>query len=707
MKSNKILFPLLLVLSVSALAGCGGSSLVSDDNHIYIDDNNVATTGYEDVHVEGKYYQGVHDFTYKSTGKALVKAGKTSYKIVIPSKTSSDISVARDELIHFFKIATGIELECITDENLTHSKNNKYISLGKTKLLESSGIKIDYNALTPDGCRIVTKGDSIFIVGGTDIGTLNATYDFLHIYFKYEQYSPDVYEIDRNVKNLVLYNFDVTDIPDIQQRARNYGFLLNGSGNYDQSRYGYRMRMTKGRGYYFMPVFSDFDYSSESKLSTNTNTYVPYEQYASLHPDWFSDLCTTNTYQLCYTAHGNPEELEGLIDIVTRKIIFSLKRFTPEEYPDLNVITFTIEDNFNLCNCYHCKLDEETYGASSASLIKFVNEVGRRVKAWSLLEENAEYYRPNFQIIYFAYNGYVDAPIKYNESKKVYEPSHPSMVLEDNTGVYLAIIDRGDFQFDFFNNPISNGGYLGNMGIKETLDSWGALTNSIYLWLYQTNFALYPYFYDSFSFYNQPFYNYISSKGLKMFFAQGQDTKASGNTGTNFNNLKAYLNCKLSWDSTLDQSVLMKRYFKAMYGRASEKMWDYFGLLRSFYSQMLESNPSLVNNRSIYNKINSRNNLPLASLKSLVKAVDAAQEMIKREYYSEEEYLTYKYNIEAEALFPLYAMLELYASVDLTIDERKAIAQRLLDSIYYLRNDGMNTREHGGDTIASIPLENL
>mgnify|MGYP003316970676 FL=1 len=81
--------------------------------------------------------------------------------------------------------------------------------------------------------------------------------------------------------------------------------------------------------------------------------------------------------------------------------------------------------------------------------------------------------------------------------------------------------------------------------------------------------------------------------------------------------------------------------------------------------------------------------------------------MIKREYYSEEEYLTYKYNIEAEALFPLYAMLELYASVDLTIDERKAIAQRLLDSIYYLRNDGMNTREHGGDTIASIPLENL
>ena len=134
MKSNKILFPLLLVLSVSALAGCGGSSLVSDDNHIYIDDNNVATTGYEDVHVKGEYYQGVHDFTYKSTGKAFVKAGKTSYKIVIPSKTSSDISVARDELIHFFKIATGIELECITDENLTHSKNNKYISLGKTKL---------------------------------------------------------------------------------------------------------------------------------------------------------------------------------------------------------------------------------------------------------------------------------------------------------------------------------------------------------------------------------------------------------------------------------------------------------------------------------------------------------------------------------------------------------------------------------------------
>lgn len=702
---SKSLFAIAGLLSLTTLAGCdGGATLLTDpDSHIYINDQNVATTGYEDVNVKGEYFEGVHDFTYTKTNKVFIKKGQTDYKIVVPENTPNDIGVARDELTHFFEIATGIKLETITDKDLEHDSRAKYISIGQTNLLKTSGVEVDTNYLTPDGCRIVTKDNTIYIVGGTDIGSLNATYDFLHIVFKYEQYSPDVYEIDRNVKNLSLYNFDVTDIPDIQQRAQNYGFLLNGNGNYDQSRIGYRMRMTKGRGYYFMPVYKEFSYHSESKLSTNTNTYVPFELHAKDHPLWFSDLCTAGQYQLCYTAHGDAAELEALIDHVFRKIIFSMQYFTPELYPNYNVITFTMEDNFNICNCEHCEADKNTYGAYSSSLIKFVNEVGKRVDEWQKKEENAAYYRPNFQIIYFAYNGYVDAPIVFNDETNEYEPTHPDVVLYPNTGVYLAIIDRGDFQFDFFNNPIHNGGYEGDMGIKETIDSWGALTDDIYLWLYQTNFANYGYFYDSFSFYNQPMYNYISSKGLKMFFAQGQDTKGSGNSGTNFNNLKTYLNCKLSWNSTLDQSVLMERYFRAMYGRAYKEMWNYFGALRAFNYEILMNNPdTLINNRSIYNKINQRQYLPLASLKSLVKLIDEAQTKITREYYSEEEYKIYKYNIEAEVFFPLYAQLELYASMDLTIEETKSIAKRLMDMIYALRLEGMTSREHGG-SITEIP----
>lgn len=706
-KTNKLLIAVIALLSVSSLAGCdSANSIIKDGGHIYIDEHNVATTGYEDVHVDSSstYFEGIHEFNYKPTSKPFIKQGKTSYKVVLPSVFSSEIGIARDELIHFFKIATDITLEWVNDEGLTHNSENRYISIGNTTLLETSGIKIDYEYLTPDGCRIVTKGNTIFLVGGTDIGTLNTVYDFLHILFKYEQYSPDVYEIDRNVKNMVLYNFDVTDVPDVAHRAQNYGFLLNGNGDYDQSKYGYRLRMSKGRGYYMMPVYKEFSYTSPSKTSTNTDTYVPYATYVADHPKWFSDLSTSSAPQLCYTAHGDAEELEGLIDLVYRKIIFSMQRFTPATDPNMNVCTFTMEDNFNICNCKWCTEDRDTYGAYSASLVKFVNEVARRVDRWQKLPENAEYYRPTFQIIYFAYNGYVDAPVKYDSTTKSYIPSHKDVVLEPNTGVYLAIIDRGDFQFDFFDNPIKNAGVTGDMGCKETFESWGALTDDIYLWLYETNFSLYQYFFDSFSFYTQPMYNFVASKGLRMFFSQGQDTKASGQSGTNFNNLKAYLNAKLTWDSTLDQTTLMNRYFKAMYGRAADAVWNYYGLLRGFYYDMLMKNSdTLINNRSIYNKYNTKANLPLASLRSLIKAIDAAKELITLDYYSEEEYNLYRYNIEAEGLFPLYAQLELYGSVDLTVEDRKALAQRILDLIYAMRLDGMSTREHSG-SILELPL---
>ena len=710
-------FNLLTILgiglfSLASLVGCNNNSgqLGHDEyQHVHIDEHGVVTTGYEDVHVDSKdtYFQGVHDFKYSKSGKPFVRNGQTTYKLVIPDSPSIQISIARDEFVHFFKIATGIDIKTVSDKNLTFNKDDTYISIGQTNLLKTSGLNIDLLSLTNDGCRIITKNNTIFIVGGSDYGTLNSVYDFLHIYFRYEQYSPDIYEIDKNVKNLVLYNFNVTDIPDITHRAQNYGFLVPGNGDYDQANYGYRMRGTKSRGFYFMPVYRELNnYSSPSKLSTNTDTYVPFDVYSATNPLWFSNNSTAKDPQLCYTAHGDKAQLDALIDLVVKKIQNSMVHFTPDLYPEMNVITFTMEDNHNTCSCEACKEHERKYGAPSAALITFVNEVGRQIDAWQKLPENKAYYREKFQIIYFAYNAFVDAPVNIQESKNgmTYSPSYQDVVLEPNTGVYLAIIDRGDFQFDFFNNPIHDGGVNGKMGIKETIDSWGCLTDSIYLWLYQTNFTLYPYFFDTFSFYNQPMYNYISSKGLKMFFAQGQDTSASGETGTNFNNLKVYLHSKLSWDSTLDQSTLIDRYFKAMYGEAYQEMWKYFGLLRGYYAQMLEKNyDTLVNNRSIYNAFNKREFLPLAGLNSLIAQIDKAQEAINNSRASEKEKRVFKYNIEAEAMFPLYAKLSLYGHIDLTYQDCVTIAKRLKEDIIALRLEGMMTREAGGSSVEGLP----
>ena len=141
---NKKAFMLLssFILSLCFLQGCNQNEstvTTDDDTYIYVDEHNVATTGYEDVHVNPKktYFQGVHQFTYTETSKPFIKNGVTQYKVVLPDDLNNDIALARDELVHFFKIATDIELEVISDRGLTFDKNDKYISIGKTSLLKS------------------------------------------------------------------------------------------------------------------------------------------------------------------------------------------------------------------------------------------------------------------------------------------------------------------------------------------------------------------------------------------------------------------------------------------------------------------------------------------------------------------------------------------------------------------------------------------
>ena len=61
-----------------------------------------------------------HNFSYTETDNYLLKDGATEYKIVIPSSgVSTELSVARDELVRLFKEATGVTLQVVTDTGAT------------------------------------------------------------------------------------------------------------------------------------------------------------------------------------------------------------------------------------------------------------------------------------------------------------------------------------------------------------------------------------------------------------------------------------------------------------------------------------------------------------------------------------------------------------------------------------------------------------
>ncbi len=640
---------------------------------------------------KGFLFEGTHIFTATDSGKYLVENGQTDYVIVLPDGATAKERTAREEFSYFFKAATNIELEYGEEHNYENLDSlNHYISIGNTTLLENSGITLDEEKLGTDGVRIVTKGENIFLCGAMDSGTLYSVYDFMEITFNYSQYAPDYYEIDHDLTTVPLLNYDVTDIPDIPLRANGFNYHNPGSLNYDYSHFGYRMRMEKGRGYHFMPVFRLFDYSSQSVTSTNTNTYVPYDVHIANHPKWFSDKCSTGKYQLCYTAHGDADERELLVEEVAKKIEFSLQRYLPEEYPEMSVITFTMEDNFNTCDCPTCSSLSEHYGAQSGVLNVFVNDVGEKVEEWMNDPENAPYKRDDFHIIYFAYNAYEPAPAIQDENGN-WVPTYPEVKLRSNVGVYFAEINIIDYQKSLFHEDNKQG--------KDAFDAWEAISDFMYYWTYETNFAYLMYFYDTFDFYTQEMYNYVASKNIDMFFGEAQEF--CGSMGVNWNGLKGYLDSKLGWDSTLDQSKLIDDYFRACFGDAQYEMRELFNLIRAHNADMLKQFPEFSQNRSCYNLVRDAKCYPLTTVQSFINKADQAKLLVEKlKYTNESLYKTIIGHIEAEAFTYLYIILDLHMG-KITYDKKQEILNRLYEDVEMLSLQNMQVREAGA-TVLSI-----
>ena len=647
------------------------------------------------VQTETPTQQGTHSFEYKVTDKDFIKDGKTDYTVVIPDDASDLIKTAAQEFRYLFSTATGISIKTGVDTNLSHNASNKYISIGETSLLETSGLEIDRKELGADGVRIVTKDNTVYLVGGSDYGSLYAVYDFMKLAFDYEQYFTDCMEIDKNVTDLKLYEFNVKNIPDIALRPINYGFLKPGSEDYDASMLGYRMRIAKDRGEYFMPIFSDFKTSSSSSKSTNSNTYLPYNTYYELHPNWFSTNCINGEYQLCYTAHGDEAELQLMLEECAKKIQFSMQHFTPDKYPDMNVVTLTMEDNFQTCSCSECLrlASEDMYGTEAGAVVIFMNRLGEMIEEWQNKPENAAYKREDFKLIFFAYNSFENPPVKQNDNGE-YEPIDEKVVCRDNVGVYLAICNNIEYQKSFFDE-------INELG-RSQLEGWSAVTDFLYFWTYETNFRYYMYFYDSFDFFNAEAYQYIASFKPEMFFAQGQE--ASGASGTTWNNLKAYLNAKLSWDSSLNTNKLIDNWFNAMYREAAQEMKNYFYAMRLYNASLLERN-SLYKVRSNYTDIAKRQYWSLATLESWIEACDNAKLCVEK--YKTSNPTLYKSicnHIETEAVSPIYIILTLHKN-QISSTYKNELIGRISQDITDLSLETKRITEHSGylsDAIAAL-----
>ncbi|MBQ8657881.1 MAG: DUF4838 domain-containing protein [Clostridia bacterium] len=633
------------LLALGFLVGCTDTN-DSSSSSTDVNNNQNTTTVLEN---------SIHEYGMEETNDYLVRNGKSDYTIVLPQASSGDITIARDEFIALFKEATNVSLKVVFEDEvgLTHNATNKYISLGQTKLLESADLKIDYDELTLDGVRIFTKDKTLYLVGGSDWGTVYAVYVFMELMFHFDVYYHNVYELDKDLYNVKLYKFDVKDVPDIPMRNSYFGYI-----RYNVNNAGYRMRMANAiyavGDNYFMPLGDTGTPGIPQQYMHNTKEILPVSaDYAKGYVDkWYDE----RQHQWCYTAHGDEEAYEFMVEKIAYNICeYSLKRYTPDLYPYMNFLTVTIEDGaIGICSCDACKKAIETYGSITGAVIKLLNRVMEKVQAWQNLEENAAYRRPNLRMLFFAYWDFLDSPTKYNEETGLYEVTHPDCVMREDVGVWVALSSNGiEYNIDITSDR--------NTAARNLITSWADITDNFYLWTYQANYDNQLGLDNCFSFFTDKAYKFFAEKGAKYWFNEMRETL---NDTTVFKGLRAYLDSKLMWNANLDSEELTDKWFKAMYQAAAPFMKSLFHKEREFMNAYFLEIGSIGSGGNINdnNPLTDGKIFSVSVLKEWISICDEALEFAQETYATHlpETYARVKYNIELESISPLYFLLSLH-----------------------------------------------
>lgn len=646
-------------------------------------------------------YDGTHIMTAPESedNEWILKDSKSEYTLIVPSVENQDkhIKNAISEFNYFFEKATDITLTNYTDdapeaENIVSDSSAKRISLGFTSIFnayseEDKKTVLGYDAkqLGPDGVRIVRVDDTVFILGGTTEGVLYAVYDFMEICFNYKFYYRNCIEIDTGVRKLKMRDFDVLDIPDtvIRPAGNNVtnftdlwefesdsGLVTAQDGQQAKNRYRY---VTVNDS--FLPIFANYDYPNTDVRTYGFHSvdyFLPGNYDDStfegrLNPDKVIKFRETwraqgGDNQLCYTAHGNDEDLKALIESCANKIIYSLT-VNNGQYKDRRYVGFTVMDGNQLCKCPTCVAQAQEDGGSLAGqIVRVSNEIMKLVQAWRA--ENGM--DDDFYLYFFAYGDTAAAPVVLNATTGKYEYASKDVICRDDVITLLCI------------SGYSHSMYWATDSYEATLqniDNWMLCTKNLFNWLYQMDYLYYPEYVDSISQLNGDLYAYLLNAGSQYIYNQGEWEAESS---TSYGILNEYLFSKLMWDSSLDMEELIKDFFNAMYKDAADTMYEIFNMQREHSITIAVK----TNNLGFgYNRANPENYPYNGFLKPIIDLFEQAlSEIEELKVTSPAEYELVRKRIETEYVGPLYMALDLHA-VSMPYDEDTKITYKktLLD----------------------------
>ncbi len=446
----------------------------------------------------------------------LVENGKSNYSIVIAPDASQSERHGAEELQKFLEEMSGARLA------ITAEPRRRMVLVGNSPALEKLNLKIPFADLGPEGFALKTSGRHVVIAGGRLRGSMYGVYTFLEK-LGCRWFTPEVSRIPKT-RTITIGPLDETQKPAFEYREpffseasdRDWAARNKTNGSFQ------RLDASVGGKVQYYPFVHTFDH------------LIPPSRYFKQHPEYFSLIDgqrRAHGGQLCLT---NPDVLRLGIAAVEQWIAAN---------PEATIISVSQNDRYGYCECDNCRrVEQEEGGAHSGPLLRYVNA----------LAEAIEKQHPDKLIDTLAY--------QYTED--------PPAVTRPRRNVRIRLCPIGACEA----HPYEQCPY--NAYFMKNLEAWSKITDRLYIWHYNTNFAHYLLPFPDFDELaaDIPMYKRHGVVGL---FMEGAVSQGGGAENAE---LRSYVMAKLLWDVKADTNKLVNEFLDAYYGKAAQPMRAYFDL---------------------------------------------------------------------------------------------------------------------------------
>lgn len=481
------------------------------------------------------------------TAYNLVQDGVSEYKIVLSATATANELFAANELTNFLNLATGAELEIVTDEE--YPSSDAIIAIGNTKQAQAANAVSGQNLAT-SSFVLKTVGNSLYVTAdknGDGEACLYGVYQILQDAVNFRVYAADEIGYDTDNDTIPLYNYDKVYKPTFDQRELGYASIAN-----DET-YKKRMRLVWHDTDVRWTLHGHTQASHFVNPDFNDTLHPEHEgmTYGQAHPDWFDGG------QLCWSAGAEMER------VAAQKLIWYI-----ENYPQGEYIMLGQMDNTDYCSCDRCKAKMAELGINPAGMqILLLNNVIKIAEQWRA--EN----RPEQDVKYvtFAYNGTLQPPVKKDGNGNLVA-INDQVKPHDKLYIYFTPIET-DFAVDLSNQR--------NLSVMEALNGWNALASGrIMVYIYDINFHNYFINFNNFGTVEGMYRDYLDN-GVYYMYSQGPiDTCVPC-----FQEMRVFVESQLMWDIGQGYDNLVNEFMQAYYRDAAPAVRKFYELIRNRYAR--------------------------------------------------------------------------------------------------------------------------